>query len=73
MRGKARALKLCQISFHALQSTASETVTFTWPSIPPPVAAGPRHWLNQAQGPMNEEAMQAGGGGGGVGGQGVDG
>lgn len=39
---KGRALKLCQISFHALQSTASETVTFTWPSIPPTVAAGPK-------------------------------
>lgn len=57
---KGRALKLCQISFHALQSTASETVTFTWPSIPPPLAAGPRRWLNQAQGPMNEEEMRAG-------------
>lgn len=52
---KGMALKLCQISFHALQSTASETVTFTWPSIPPPVAAGPRRWLNQAQGPVDEE------------------
>ncbi len=57
---EGRALNFCQISFHALQSTASETVTFTWPSIPLPVAAGPRHWLNQAQGPMNEEATRAG-------------
>lgn len=31
-------------------------MTFTWPSIPQPVAAGPRLWLNQAQGPVNEEA-----------------
>lgn len=60
MRAKAGPLKHCQISFHALQSTASEMVTFTWPSIPPPVAEGPRHWLNQAQGPMNVEARQAG-------------
>lgn len=55
-----QALKLRQISFHALQSTAFETVTFTWPSIPLPVAAGPRLWLNQAQEPMNEEAMRVG-------------
>lgn len=52
---KGRALKHCQISFHALQSTASEMVTFTWPSIAPPVADGPRHRLNQAQGPVDAE------------------
>ncbi|CAB1418626.1 unnamed protein product [Pleuronectes platessa] len=40
------------------QSAASETVTFTWPSTPPPVAAGPRHWLNPAQGPVTEEAAR---------------
>lgn len=30
-------------------------VTFTWPSITPLVADGPRHRLNQAQGPMDAE------------------
>lgn len=50
---RGRALKLCQISFHALQSTASEMVTFTWPAILPLVAPGPRLWLNLAQGPTN--------------------
>lgn len=28
-------------------------VTFTWRFIAPPVADGPRHRLNQAQGPMD--------------------
>lgn len=52
---QGRALKHCQVSFHAPQSTAAETVTFTWPSIAPPAADGPRHRLNQAQGPVDAE------------------
>lgn len=56
---RGRALKRYQISFHAPQSTASEMVTFTWPSIPPLDAAGPRRQLNQAREPMNEEPKQA--------------
>lgn len=30
-------------------------VTFTWPSIAPAVADGPRQRLNQAQGPLDAE------------------
>lgn len=52
---EGRALKHCQVSFHAPQSTAAEMVTFTWPSIAPPVADSPRHRLNQAQGPVDVE------------------
>lgn len=54
-RGEGRALKHCQVSFHAPQSTAAEMVTFTWPSIAPPAADGPRHRLNRAQGPVDAE------------------
>lgn len=52
---EGRALKHCQVSFHAPQSTAAEMVTFTWTSVAPPVAGGPRQRLNQAQGPMDAE------------------
>lgn len=52
---EGRALKHCQVSFHAPQRTAAEMVTFTWPSIAPPAADGPRQRLNQAQGPVDAE------------------